>query len=202
MFGCNYFRGAFACKNGKNTNTNETSTAGSHTLAISSHDNTGKTHKYCVQSVEDTVDQYNSADEPTEGNCDTDHYYSTEVTEQTYERMKDCNDEYDHTTNTLSSESESRKRDNIYNKPKIDRHGAYDHIGRLENNTTRTGDDYDTTNFAGRNDDVPDYNHVVSTTVTRVNGKKNHEHGGYDLSHGIKTKLSPCDDTDYAHANN
>ncbi|KAH3802365.1 hypothetical protein DPMN_125497 [Dreissena polymorpha] len=115
--------------------------------------------------------------------------------------MPDGNDEYDHTTNTLSSESDSRKRDNIYNKPKIERHGAYDHTGRLENNMTRTGDDYDTTNFVGRNDDVSDYNHVVSTTVTRGYGKNNYEQGGYDLFHGIKTKLPQCDDTDYAHAN-
>ncbi|XP_052286677.1 uncharacterized protein LOC127882202 [Dreissena polymorpha] len=192
-------RGSFACKKGKNTDTNDTSTVGSLTLAIRSHGNEGENNKYCVQSVEGNVDHYNSADEPNEGNRDTDHYYSNEVTEQTYDRMKDGNDEYDLTTNTVSSEFDTRKRENIYNKLKTDQHGDYDHFARSEHNMSRTGNDYDTTYLASKNDGIGDYNHVVSATIERVNCTKDREQGGYDFLHGIKTKLPPCDDTDYAH---
>ncbi|KAH3702587.1 hypothetical protein DPMN_077611 [Dreissena polymorpha] len=187
----------YNCTNGTNTDTNDTSTAVSPTLAIISYDNTGH---YCVQSVEGTVDHYNSADERTESNCDTDHYYSTEVTDQTYERMKDGNDEYDQTTNTLSSESDSRKRENIYNKLRTDQHGDYDYFARPDHNISRPGNDYNKTNLASINDGIGDYNHIVSKTIERVNGKTDREQSCFDLLHGIKTQLQPLDDTDYAHA--
>ncbi|KAH3825925.1 hypothetical protein DPMN_127812 [Dreissena polymorpha] len=113
--------------------------------------------------------------------------------------MKDGNDEYDLTTNTVSSEFDTRKRENIYNKLKTDQHGDYDHFARSEHNMSRTGNDYDTTYLASKNDGIGDYNHVVSATIERVNCTKDREQGGYDFLHGIKTKLPPCDDTDYAH---
>ncbi|KAH3784662.1 hypothetical protein DPMN_162625 [Dreissena polymorpha] len=114
--------------------------------------------------------------------------------------MKDCNDEYDHTTNNLSSESDRKTRDNIYNKLKADQHGDYDHFARPEHNLSRPGNDYNTAYLASMNDGIGDYNHIVSTTTERVNGKTYREQGGYAFLHGIKTKLPPCDDTDFAHA--
>ncbi|KAH3702420.1 hypothetical protein DPMN_077437 [Dreissena polymorpha] len=114
--------------------------------------------------------------------------------------MKYGNEVYDHTTNTLSSESDSRERDNIYNKLKTDQHGDYDHFARHEHNMSRPGNDYNTTYIASMNDGIGDYNHIFSTAIEGENGTTDRGQGGYDFMHGKRTNLPQCDDTDYAHA--
>ncbi|KAH3702118.1 hypothetical protein DPMN_077120 [Dreissena polymorpha] len=170
-------RGALVCKHGRNTDTTNKTNPGSLAITSRSYEDTVDNldhHNYFIleqraQTVEDTVDQINTAVEPNEDNSETDHYNSIEVTEVQYEGINDGNGNYDHTTITLT-EPVTRKPDNIYNKLNIDRPGNYDQLGKLEHNMSQAGNDYDTTDLARRNDVVGDYSHItqpVSTTVTR-----------------------------------
>ncbi|XP_052255584.1 uncharacterized protein LOC127861221 isoform X9 [Dreissena polymorpha] len=130
-------------------------------------DDTVNDHNYFIlekglQAVNENIDNYNTPCEANQGNGEEGTYNSIEDTDEPYRHFKDSNGDYDYTTNNLTSGSNTRKPENVYNKLKINRPGDYDHVDGRENNVTQAGNDYDTTSaaFASSNADVSDYNHI------------------------------------------
>ncbi|XP_052253478.1 uncharacterized protein LOC127859919 isoform X2 [Dreissena polymorpha] len=162
-------------------------------------DDTVNDHNYFIlekgsQAVNENIDNYNTPCEANQGNGEEGTYNSIEDTDEPYTHFKDSNGVYDYTTNNLTSGSNTRKPDNVYNKLKINRPGDYDHVDGREYNVTHAGHDYDTTSadFASskRNADVSDYNHIRHP----VKGN-----GDFDINTGRKVTLVPSDTSGYAH---
>ncbi|KAH3802367.1 hypothetical protein DPMN_156043 [Dreissena polymorpha] len=83
-------------------------------------------------------------------------------------------------------------------RTKTDPKSSPEQSGRLGNNISKAGSDYDTTAVARRNDGDGDYSHIPhpdSTTCARLNGLKD----DYEVINGKKIKFSPSDSADYAH---
>ncbi|XP_052254297.1 uncharacterized protein LOC127860331 isoform X1 [Dreissena polymorpha] len=160
-------------------------------------DDTVKNHNYFILekgslSVNENIDDYNTQCESNHENGEDGTYNSIEDTEEPYKHFKDNNGEYDYTTNNLTSGSNTRKPDNVYNKLKLNRPGDYNHVDGREHNVTQSGNDYDIKSpvVAPSNADVSDYNHITHPVEGNVD---------YDINTGRKVKLAPSDASGYAH---
>ncbi|KAH3797479.1 hypothetical protein DPMN_151060 [Dreissena polymorpha] len=156
----------------------------------------------CAQSISNTAEYYNEANE---ANMEDD-YNTIHDPEEQFERVKDESSDYDNTTNAFTSGSDAKETKNVYNKLKIDRPGDNGHGQRTGHRVDQISeDDYDTTLAIIKNgeDDVSDYNHFPPTankacaSGNYLRGNK----GEYDAISSLKLKVSHSDESDYAHVN-
>ncbi|KAH3826333.1 hypothetical protein DPMN_128233 [Dreissena polymorpha] len=157
----------------------------------------------CGQSISSNAEHCN---ESSDVNME-DTYNTIHETEEPYEHVKDESSDYDHTTNELTSGSDAKNPDNVYNKLKIDRLGDNVHGQRLGQSVIQSlEDDYDATSAVVSHgmDDDNDYNHIPRTAYNAYatgDNIKGDEGGNYDAINNAKFKVAQSDRSYYAHVN-